>query len=296
MAETKAEIRDRLRRRYVTPARTDAQSRMEHPSAQVSGDAGRTSTEVSPSAELERAFVVEGKSGRVTISGPAHAVTTKEVAGASNKGFLVIDGRFVEADTPNRNGAFWSTSDLELGQVTVAGGPLNWLHDETSIIGSLVESQLVYREAAAESVGTHIRARSVVWRFLHPDKAQIIETASANNLLWYSMECVSENVQCLDTPGRPGCGEQFPYMDYVAGRTCAHLKERSSVRRLVEPTFLGGAVIVPPVQPGWANASATVQRQAAELAEREHLDQGPMNHAEVLEMASAILNWANREV
>lgn len=296
---TKAALRDALRARYVRDMMADeSRSGINGDTGSVisvnvgSGGIGRTDDFC---GEIrERAFVVEGRSGRVTISGPAHTAVGVEKAQAANKGFLYVDGRFVEADSPNRNGAYWSTRDLELGQVTVAGGPLNWLHEEYTVIGSLMQSSLVYRESASD-IGTHLTARSAVWRFLHPDKARAIEAASANRMLWYSMECVSESVQCLDTPGRPGCGESFDYGDYIMGKTCAHLRERSSIKRLVDPTFLGGAIIVPPVQPGWADAEATVRVQAAELADREGLGD-LLEHGEALQMASAILRYANRPV
>jgi hypothetical protein len=99
---------------------------------------------------------------------------------------------------------------------------------------------------------------------VYPHEAAVVEMASQLGQLAYSMECVSEQVQCV---GPHGCGESFPYNEFAAGKCCQHLKERSSIRRLVNPTFLGGAVIVPPTKPGWAEANAMVMRQAAAMAE-----------------------------
>lgn len=247
-------------------------------------------TPVATSVEAERAFVVQGKH-RTVITAPL-----RELA-LVNEGFLYLHGRFVEADRPNGNGAMWSTADLELGRATVAGGPLNWLHDENKIIGSLMDGQLVTaREASAAGqpdVGTHITSTAAMWRFLFPREAQTIESAAGDGQLYYSMECLSRAVACVDTPGRPGCGEEFAYADYDAGRTCAHLKERSSIRRFVDPFFLGGAVIVPPVRPGWANADVEVVRQAAALTEEQGIDHD-ISTAEARELAAAILTWANR--
>lgn len=238
----------------------------------------------------ERAFVVHAESGRTVITAPM-----REIAMA-NQGFTYLRGRFVEADTPNANGALWTTEDLQLGEVTVAGGPLNWLHDETSIIGSLLDGQMVNaREAAADGgIGNHIVATAAVWRFLFPEQAAIIEKAAAGGDLYFSMECVSRQVACVDTPGRPGCGEAFDYGDYDAGRTCAHLREKSSVRRFIDPIFLGGACIVPPVKPGWADANAEVVRQAAALRETAGLDDGSLTRQQADGLAAAVLQWANR--
>lgn len=267
------ELRDELRQRYGTPASAPQ----------------TTTTQDAPAFQAEKAFVVQAESGRTVITGPM-----REIAMA-NQGFTYLRGRFVEADNPNGNGAMWTTDDLQLGEATVAGGPLNWLHDESQIIGSLLDGQLVAgREAAAQGIGNHISATAAVWRFLFPQQADTIERAAKDHDLYFSMECVSRQVACVDTPGRPGCGEAFDYGDYDAGRTCAHLRERSSVRRFVDPVFLGGACIVPPVKPGWAGASADVVRQAAELREAAHLDDGSLTRQQAEDLATAVLTWANR--
>lgn len=264
------DLRDELRARYGT----------KHPIAPE---------EPAPlEVEPERAFVVEGE-GRTVITAPLREIASK------NAGFTYLKGRFVEADTPNGNGALWTTEDLQLGQSTVAGGPLNWLHQETKIIGTLLDGNLISgREAAAAGVGNHIVSHAAVWRFLFPRETDTIERASVDKGVFYSMECLSREVQCVDTPGRPGCGEIFGYEDYDAKRACAHLNERSSVRRFVDPLFLGGAIIVPPVKPGWAKAEVDVMRQAAALNEQHGLDDEGLSRGQAEALASAIITWANR--
>lgn len=345
MTESLTQIRDRLRplhttQRVWTPA-----------DSPVLPDADSVPT--------EKAFVVTGQE-RTLITGPA---SMWEKAATRNAGFMYVAGRYVEADRANRNGAFWSTSDLELGEPTVAGGPLNWLHQEKEIIGALLESRLVYgREAArdfsakqrkdaadkgqarsdgsfpiknaqdlknairlagnakdpaaaerhiiarakalgltslipdswgsekaAEDPGTHIQALAAVWQFLQPEKAAALAKHAADKQLWLSMECVSENIECVT-----GCGEQFAYKDWMTARhrVCAHL-QAGSPRRFVDPVFLGAGVIVPPVRPGWAHAEADVLREAASLTEENALDDGPLSRAEAEHMVVAILDWAN---
>lgn len=262
---SKADLRDDLRQRYARAA--------------TPVDAA-----VDAVVEPEKAFVLHADSGRTVITAPI-----REVA-SSNGAFTYLHGRLVGADTPNGNGALWSTADLELGQGTVAGGPLNWLHDEQKIIGCLLDGKLVKasREESAVGVGNHIASSAAVWRFLYPEEAKTIETAATNGDLYYSMECISRQVACIDAPGHAGCGESFDYADYDAGRVCAHLRERSSIRRFVDPLFLGAAVIVPPVKPGWSEASVEVARQAA--SQLDHQDQ----EKQVRDVAAAILGWANR--
>lgn len=237
---------------------------------------------------LERAFVLEGN-GRTVITAPV-----REVA-MTNDTFTYISGRFVEADNANLNGAYWSSEDLQLGAGTVAGGPLNWLHDDRMIIGALLDGSFVDRETAdVEGVGNHITSTAAVWRFLHPEKARTIEQAAKDGRAFYSMECISRTVMCLDTPGRPGCGDSFSYGDYNDGKTCAHLREKSSVRRFVDPIFQGGAAIVPPVLPGWSKAHVDVVRQAAAATERAGFDPEGLDAGQAVDLAAVILHWANR--
>lgn len=235
----------------------------------------------------ERAFVVTGDSGRTVISAPLREVASKNV------GFTYLRGRFVGADQPNGNNAMWTTDDLRFGEATVAGGPLNWLHDERKIIGTLLDGHLVAgREAAAAGVNNHITSTAAVWRFLFPQETSVIERAAADRQLWYSMECVSDKVTC---EGDKGCGETFDYAPVINNESsvCSHLRERASVRHYVNPVFLGGAIIVPPVKPGWAQADVEVVREAAAVAEKNHLTD-ELTKPEAEQMVAQILTWANR--
>lgn len=183
---------------------------------------------------------------------------------------LWIAGRYVEADRPNRNMAYWSTDDLQMGQPTVDHGPINWLHEERHIIGALAYSEFVpvEREAAAETgVGSHIAALGALWPWIAREETAAIREASDGGRLWFSMECVSREVACL----ADGCGHQVaykPYMKTPETSRCAHMKD-GGVRRFVDPIFEGAGIIVPPTQPGWANADARVLVPEAEaLVER----------------------------
>lgn len=246
----------------------------------------------------EPSFVVNGDKGSLILTAPASVLDVEgqaawEKAASANPHFAYLHGRFVEADAPNRNNAFWSTEDLELAQATVANGPLNWLHDEKHIIGTLIDSKMVYREHA-DDVGNHIQAMSAIWKFVYPRETEVIEKASLSNTLWYSMECVSETVTCIDGPGKPGCGDTFPYKTVMRepAKVCQHIREKSSIRRFNQPTFLGGAVIIPPVRPGWGKADATVMRQAAEVTEHNHLD-NVLARPEAEQMVAMVIAYAN---
>lgn len=222
----------------------------------------------------ERAFLTE-VSGRTILTGPA-SVMGIEKAMTPNEHYLWMQGRFVGAEKANRNGAFWTTADLEVGEPTVRYGPLNWLHEAKHIIGTLADQRLVQPtvEQAADGIQPHIWTLSPIWKWIYPDEAYVVEQASDAGKLWYSMECVSKEVECV---GDGGCGAKASYTDYLKASqssfgsspaVCSHMRQKSAVRRFAEPTFLGGAVIVPPVRPGWSDADASVLRQAAALSEK----------------------------
>ena len=272
---SKADLRDLFARKYGT----------KH-GERVSTDVPAPTDFVIP----ERAFVLQAESGRTVITAPM-----REVA-AANDGFTYIRGRLVGADQPNDNGAFWTTEDLQLGESSVAGGPVNWIHDDTHNIGCLLEGHLVTgREAAASGVGNHIATTAAIWRFLYPREADTIEKAALDGQLFFSMECISREVACMDGPGgRRGCGETFSYKDADSGNCCSHIREKSSMRRFIDPLFLGTAVIVPPVMPAWRSASADVVRQAAATAETSALADSHLSRSQAEDVAHAVLTWANR--
>lgn len=217
----------------------------------------------------ERAFVIE-ENGRMFFTARA-SLFAEQAAAASggpgmNPGFTYISGRFVGAEKANRNNAMWTTGDLEFGAPTVSYGPLTWLHDERQIVGAIADSKLVtpsLAEQANELVDPYIAAAAVFWHFMYPQQAGVVEQASADEKLWFSMECVSREVSCVDHD----CGS-FPWAEHAAKTTCDHIRERSGRLRFKDPIFLGGALIVPPVAPGWADANASIMERAHVLSEK----------------------------
>jgi hypothetical protein len=228
--------------------------------------------------------------GKVILTAPASTITMaselpKELAGRweqaanGNRYMLWLQGRFVEAEKANRNGAYWSTEDLQFGEMTVRHGPLNWLHEEQTIIGTIADNALIMPEAPALQQAAavadprprpFIAAVSAVWKWVHPEKAHLVERAADMGSLYYSMECVAREMSCQSDENHEGCGQSFDYVTAMTQpeQTCEHIAGRTSARRMVDPAFLGGGVIVPPTQPGWGDANVEIIKQAASLAEQ----------------------------
>lgn len=229
-----------------------------------------------PTLAGEAPVVVEGRNRFVLATKAAGVVDVAEElwqnvrqVSAANSPHLWISGRYVGADEPNRNAAYWSTGDLEMGEPTVAHGPVNWLHEERHVIGAIAGSRMVHREVAAEGdPGNHIVALGAVWPWIYPDEARVIAQASEAGSLWFSMECISREVSCL---GADDCQHTMSYRDYMLDQDsrCEHMKD-GGTRRLIDPIFQGVGIIVPPVRPGWALADARVTAAESEqLVERQ---------------------------
>lgn len=278
------QTRDRLMPKLPPAARTDV----------------RPTTDVVVPARVDQPplIVTEGN-GRITLSAPVTELLAAEAAGGIGKAmaerlYVKLRGRFVEAEKANGNGAYWSAADLEVGLPTVAYGPLNWLHDEKKVVGVLSDARFVAREAAAvQGVGPHITADATMWRWLYPQETRIVERAAGEKKLWYSMECISPEVECA---GTHGCGTRMPYLDALQreGAACQHIKNREAVRRFVDPIFQGGAIIVPPVTPGWASADLTVVREAAAALESMSWLSKGLEDSEAQAMVEQVLEWARR--
>lgn len=191
----------------------------------------------------------------------------------SNPYIQWIAGDFVEGDNPNSNKQFWTAGDLSMAEYSIRYAPLNMVHKFREPVGFFAATNTVsLRKAgdkAEEGQGSmKIQALSGLWTHLFPFEAAQVEAADAEGLLFYSMECRGTHLICA---GDNGCGATFEYGDPKTH--CEHLLDRSSIRHIVNPTFRGGALIVPPVKPGWKQANASIlqdslMQEAAAFAEQ----------------------------
>lgn len=199
----------------------------------------------------------------------------------SNPMIKWIAGDFAEADNPNRNKQFWTAKDLAMAEYTIRHAPLNMVHKFRQPVGFFAATKTVklkkpkvVEAAAAERQGSmKIQALSGLWSHIFSFEAAQADAADEANLLFYSMECRGTHLICGsdEASGIAGCGQQFDYLDVESH--CEHLLERASIRHIVNPTFRGGALIIPPVRPGWAKAHASVltdsvMQEAAAFAEQ----------------------------
>lgn len=198
----------------------------------------------------------------------AHEEVSTDLAAATNfeiekaSPFLKwIVGDFVEADNANSNTQFWTKDDLALGEYSIKYSPLNMLHKQTTPVGFFLSTRTIDltnpgNDAAAQGTAK-IEALSAMWSHVFPFESALVDQADEMGALFYSMECRGTHIHCA---GPDGCDKTFDYM--AVEDHCQHLKERSSIRHIVNPTFRGGALIIPPTKPGWKEASARVLEDA----------------------------------
>lgn len=195
---------------------------------------------------------------------PAETAEAWSKLAGSNSHMKFVAGRYVEGERANRNGALWSTGDLEFGALGVRGGPLNWLHETSKVIGTLLDATLVTPSAETAAVQRpYIATVAALWPWVAPREVKTyVEHAEAGKA-YQSMECISEAVEC------GSCGAQFPYLQTVAkaDTVCPHIRERSGSRRFINPSFLGAGTIIAPVEPGWNEAHVSIMPTATRLAE-----------------------------
>lgn len=233
---------------------------------------------------LERAFVISPGNGKHYVTGKVKTEEWK--TNANHKGFTYVTGRYAQADNENGNNDLLTTDALKWGMPTVAHGPVNILHNERQIVGSISEAHMVENDP---DYGTHITTCNVLWKYLFPGAVQEITRASDNGELWQSMEMCADRVKCAS-----GCDSEFDYVEWKRNKAigCEHLL-RGGIKQYVNPTFLASGLILNGTAPGWQGASIEVLRQTAQIAEENELYTGNMTRNDAETLVSSILSWAN---
>lgn len=200
----------------------------------------------------------------------AHIVDTeKDTASAwatehiqHNPSLKWIVGNYVEADNANDNGQYWTLDDLRLKGATVNHSPMNMAHDAAQIVGTYVASEMIYPSSASQP--PYIETLAAMWKYYFPEQYDKIEEAFAEGTLFQSMECIADTVTCVGTEA--ACNQTFAYTGPWGGY-CDHIASGESYRQLNNPTFVGGGLIIPPIQPGWKNAEIN---DVSKLTENAH--------------------------
>lgn len=213
--------------------------------------------------------VVEGRRA-VHLAGAAHLVEeNRELAWAEAFVRKAPDvkwilGNYVQASTPdhptyNSNGHEFPYEDLKDSIKNIPNRPLNLLHAPGRRVGTFAAAEFVYpmdAEGASEdgSQPPIVEALAAYWAYYEPELLASIEMAHRQGALFFSMEAVPKEVTCKGKGEFAGCGQTFAYDGRQSPTYCDHLNEIASRKTLHKPMFTAGALIIPPVKPGWKNA------------------------------------------
>lgn len=164
-----------------------------------------------------------------------------------------ILGNFVEADNANDNGHYFPLEELQATAGTLINKPLNVLHQGRYVVGSFVANELIgpSGEAAGESDDRPIlEALATFWRGNFPEEYELVKRAHSEGAAFYSMECIPSEIHCM----ADGCGLKAKYVGRASDTYCDHLSGGRGMKKLIKPHFNAGAIIIPPVRPGWRRA------------------------------------------
>lgn len=204
----------------------------------------------------DRAFVVGGMATLLDEGEGLKAWAERHVRPDPDLRWIL--GNYVEADYANDNGHIFPRADLLTAQETLAGKPLNMMHREHYIVGYFPGAQLhtsngsVVASGDANSVAwgdrPYVEALAAMWHNRFPEELFAIRKAHGDGALFFSMEAVPETVSC------PTCEHVSAFAGISSESYCEHMNGATGPKRLHKPTFNGGAIIIPPVRPGWQRA------------------------------------------
>lgn len=233
----------------------------------------------------------------------AHEKAWAEKHVVENDHFKYILGRYVETDRPNRNRQHFTMAAVEFGKQFLQYAPLNINHDPV-MVGAFVGSEIVYptgenaqwtcpvcgtkdieessvcpecnkpreKSDSDPDLNPYLEALAVFWHHYFEDAYPDIEKAYKSGQLAFSMEAVPSTVGCT---GTGGCGQYYEYQGRSHASYCDHINDPRSgiIKDFTDPHYSGGALIVPPVRPGWAHADVTQisKLHAARQDSVEHL-------------------------
>jgi len=168
-----------------------------------------------------------------------------------------ILGNFVQAEKANSNGHIVETADLRDAMKTIPAKPLNVNHQANRRVGTYLAAEMVYPlgEGAAAEEPPIVEALAAFWHYYEPELWPTVQMAHRTGQLFFSMETVPTAITCRGKGNYGGCGETFEYAGRQSATYCDHLNETCSRKVLHKPQYTAGALIIPPVRPGWKEAS-----------------------------------------
>ena len=193
---------------------------------------------------------------------------------APNPNIKWLQGQYVEADTPNKNGQVWTAGEIAIKSVTPMFMPVTVMHDTRSAVGVIADTRLLVPDKDGVP-----RARLdntlAVWGHRFPEVAEEIDENYQQGTLMQSMECVSPHYSCAE------CGQTFQKLPGGAEKAnwCAHLSEAAGfgARILGNVVFTGTGLLFGTRGKEGADPKAHLevfQDEIAEFHDKAHKETG----------------------
>jgi hypothetical protein len=221
--------------------------------------------------ERDHSFLVGARASVVDATDRMEAWAEKYVRKDADIKWIL--GNFIQTDAANDNGHIFPLDDVKQTQQSIFYKPLNMLHHGNYIVGCFAGAELLEDGAAGEAAhdegatGT-VEALAAFWRNFFPEEYALVEAAHNEGALYYSMECVPVSLTCP----QEDCKITAAYMGRQHESYCDHMNAPRGPKRLNMPHFNAGALIIPPVRPGWKGADvkelSALMNKNADLAER----------------------------
>lgn len=184
-----------------------------------------------------------------------------------------ILGNYVEGGNANLNGHIFPTADLEPSLLSLQHKPLNMLHHHEYIVGNFAGAEVVPGDGADAKAAERpvMEALAAFYKTIFPKEYTKVEAAHADGSLFYSMEAWPAKIEC------PECGHEDTWKGKQHEDYCGHMNASPVSQKILhKPRWLGGAIIIPPVKPGWDRADITalagLMKSSADAAEALHDD------------------------
>lgn len=217
----------------------------------------------------------------------------EDVVTAPDRAYVVAN--YIHGGPPsNRNGHIFRSEELPSIHRYIPGIALDMLHDADRVVGAHMAARVVQPAAQAAisrygqpdySSNPVVQILGQVWTFRHPKDAKDIQEAFAENKAWVSHSSLPETVEC------PVCGHKAPWDDYTSPLYCDHMQGVND-KIFNNPLFIGGAIIIPPIRPGWSDARISSVRAALHA----HPDQAATVAADMAALSDGRLTQLQLEV
>jgi hypothetical protein len=126
----------------------------------------------------------------------------QQKAQAPNEHLAWFGGHYVSADTPNLNGAAWTSGELALKALTPMFMPVTVMHDPRTAVGLIADVRLLTPDG--DSVPkSKIETALALWRHRFPEAVEEAQHNYATGTLMQSMECLAPDYSCSE------CGMVF---------------------------------------------------------------------------------------